>query len=397
MLKILLLDCPDSLHEKLLREGFDVEVGTIGMCTGIRRLPSQVYEKDIIFYSPERLHANVPDAIGHVVISDSIKDETPHFPLSNLDARIKSGATLVAFLNPVHRELSRQRRLYDWIPEMPPLEFTHDKIVYGNRFDEYAETPFKDQLAPVVVTDELSIPTLIKLKPPKYERQAFCVPVVVDLFWNGNGECLGLQLLHGQGRLILLPKFKSNCDMIEIFLHRVVPKIYKEASPSGLMDLYRSPLEANASAELAELLILEKEVRERQGIARSQLAAAIRAKAKVIGDDATAKQILIYYDLARRQDEAALFYLYKMVETIENKFGGEYEAIKTVGASTEWKAVKRLANESYRDARHAPKPGEVVKKWTDAEIKDCFKNTERVVMAYFETLFPALPPRPTAE
>jgi hypothetical protein len=46
---LLLLDCPEALKEKLLREGFDVEAGTVGMCTGARRLPSQVYEKDIIF------------------------------------------------------------------------------------------------------------------------------------------------------------------------------------------------------------------------------------------------------------------------------------------------------------------------------------------------------------
>ena len=49
--------------------------------------------------------------------------------------------------------------------------------------------------------------------------------------------------------------------------------------------------------------------------------------------------------------------------------------------------MKKLANESYRDARHAPKPGDVIKKWTDAEITECFKNIEVIVTAYFNTLF----------
>src|SRR5208337_1104309 len=145
--------------------------------------------------------------------------------------------------------------------------------------------------------------------------------------WNGNGDCLGVIIKRDHGRLIVLPRFKSNSEIIETFLHRVVPKLYRETSPSGLIDLYRSPLQKNASAELEGLLTVEKEVLARQGVARSRLAAAIRAKAKVIGDDATAKQVLIYYDLARRQDDAALFYLYKMIETIENKFDGEYDAI----------------------------------------------------------------------
>jgi hypothetical protein len=118
------------------------------------------------------------------------------------------------------------------------------------------------------------------------------------------------------------------------------------------------------------------------------MAAVTREKQTVIDADPTARQILIYHDYARRQDDAALYYLYKIVEAVENKFGGERDGIAAVGAGTEWKAVKKLANESYRDARHAPKPGDVIRKWTQAEINECFKNTEAVVIAYFATLFP---------
>jgi hypothetical protein len=377
MLKILLLDCPDWLNEKLLREGFDVEAGTVGMCTGIRRLPSQVYEKDIFFYSPEQVSADVA--------RDGCRDETPHFSLSKLESRIRAGATFVAFVNPLCKEVVQQNSLYSWIPFMPPLDSTHDKIVFATEFDSYPLTEFS-ALAPVVSIDELHLPLLVKLAPPRRNRDSY-LPDVITLFCNGNGDCLGVAIMRERGRLILLPQFNSNSDVIETFLHRVVPKLYNVASHSGLIDLFRAPLERSASGELEELLSIEKQVRERQGSARSALAAATRHKTKVISNDATAKQILIYHDQARRQDDAALYYLYKIVEAIENNLGGESEGIKRIGAGTQWKAVKRLANESYRDARHAPKPSDVVKKWTHAEIKECFKNTETVVMAYFESLF----------
>jgi hypothetical protein len=68
-----------------------------------------------------------------------------------------------------------------------------------------------------------------------------------------------------------------------------------------------------------------------------------------------------------------------------------------VGEQTAWKAVKRLANESYRDARHAPKPGDVVKKWTNAELKQCFEDTKNVIVAYFSTLFPVAPSSDSTE
>jgi hypothetical protein len=101
---------------------------------------------------------------------------------------------------------------------------------------------------------------------------------------------------------------------------------------------------------------------------------------------------LAYHNEATRQPEVALFYLYKIIESIEHKFGGEAAGMASVGAATEWKSIKRLANESYRDARHAPKPTDIIKKWTETEIKKCFEDTEKVIMAYFATLFPQPPP-----
>jgi hypothetical protein len=387
MLNTLLLDCADSLREKLVHEGFSVEAGTVGMCTGFRRLPSQVYEKEIFFYNPEQVNLSRP--LGTL----AYQDLTPQFSLSNLEARIKNGATFVAFLNPIVEEIAQLNNLYKWIPFMPPLEFSHDKVVIPNDFDSWQADNFK-QLEPLVCTEELQIPIAVKLIPPQCNPRLH-LPDVLPLFFNGNGDCLGVGIMRGNGRLILLPRFQSNSDVIETFLHRVMPKLYELASRRTLIDRFITPVQQRADSELAALASMEDEVRERQGKARTALNAARREKENVINADPTARQVLVYHDNAQRHDDVALYYLYKVLEAIENKFGGEAEAIRLIGAGAQWKAVKRLANESYRDARHAPKPTDVVKKWTQAEIKQCFENTDAVVMAYFESLFPKESGTPT--
>jgi len=380
MLRILLLDCSESLKQKLASQGFNVEAGTVGFCTGARKLPSQVYEKDVFFYDPRSL----PD--DGVVKKDTYKNLSPEYDLHYVENRVRDGATFVAFVNRLSKSIDVQRIFYDWIPFMPGIEFTSDMIVYGNRFEIYPASDAR-HLSPIV-TEKLSLPVLQKLKPPK--AQGYPCDVFW-LFWNRNEDCLGVQILCGSGSLIFLPKFESNEEVIETFLNRVAPRIYTSSRKTTLTDIFISPAEQTAHAEFEKLQFDEAELKKRQEAIRVQLAAATREKLNVIEADDTAKLILIYHDHARRQDDATLFYLYKIIEAIENKFGGEAEGIKVVGAGSEWKAVKKLANVSYRDARHAPKPGDVIKKWTDADIKKCFENVEAVVIAYFGTLFPPKP------
>jgi len=373
MLRVLLLDCSESLKDKLERQGFPVEAGTMGFSTGHRKLPSQVYEHDVFFYNPEKS----PTTSGP-------DDLSPEYDVRHIAARIESGGTLVVFLNKVAGNIDHERLIYSWIPYMPPLQLTSDKIVFENTFERYPDSK-AEHLAPIVTTDHLSHPVLIKLTPP---NSAPVYPDIFEFLWNRNGDCLGVQIRRGRGSLILLPKFESNEEVIETFLHRVAPKIYGLKLHNTLTDAFDSPTEISMNAELSELELIEKEIEGKQEHARVRLAAAIRQKKNTIENDAVSKQILVYHEHALREDDASLFYLYKIVEHITNKFGGEREAIKVLGVETELKAVKRLANESYRDARHAPKPGDVVKKWTHAEIEKCFKDTEKVVAAYFSTLFP---------
>jgi hypothetical protein len=79
--------------------------------------------------------------------------------------------------------------------------------------------------------------------------------------------------------------------------------------------------------------------------------------------------------------------LYKIIDAIQKKFGGETAATHKLGKSKEWKLIGKLANASYGDIRHAPKPGDKIKDWSRDEIKDGFSAARSVLAAYFTTLF----------
>jgi hypothetical protein len=266
---------------------------------------------------------------------------------------------------------------------MPPIEYTSDKIVGANPLSGYPDSDV-GYLTPIVTTAGLSYPVMQKIRPPK---KAQFEDDVFNLFWNGHGDSLGAIILRGRGKLVVLPKFQSNDDVVDTFVNRVIPRIYQGKTRDKLTDSFKSPSEVVAVTELERLRGLEEKMREAQAAARTALASATRQKVNALEADATAKQIQVYFDHALRQDDAALYYLYKIIEAIGNKFGGEAAGIEAVGEQAAWKGVKRLANESYRDARHAPKPGDVIKKWSTQELKQAFEDTQRVAVAYFMTLF----------
>jgi hypothetical protein len=380
MIRILLLDCPPSLTEKLMKQGYDVEAGTVGFATGERTLPSQVYEKDVFFYSTTKLAIRG----GRPIEGKEIEDSSPEYSLEHLADRLTGGATFVVFVNRVVDDTKGQNLLYSWIPSMPAIRFTKDKQVGSNDFNSYPDNQCRF-LAPVVDSNQLEIPVLQKLVTPAprdYPRDIF------TLFGNANGEKLGVLIVRGRGSLVVLPRFKSNEETISTFIQRVLPKIYESESRVGLVDKYTSPHERDAHTQVTQFEAELAKVEEGLEQKRVMLAAAKREKENIIRQDPTAQQILIYYDTALRQDDVALFYLYKAVELIENNHGGESGAIRKFGVGAEWKFLKRVANASYADIRHAPKPADVIQKWTDEDIKACFDACEKIVLAYFESLFP---------
>jgi hypothetical protein len=380
MIKILLLDCPAELTQKLREQGYDVEAGTIGFATGKRTLPSQVYEKQVFFYSPSRVETQR----GRAIEGEEIEDSTPEYELSHLADTINRGATFVVFVNRLSDDLRTQSRAYSWIPFMPRIQFTKDHWVGPNTFKDYPNDKCRF-LNPVVDPKEVKIPVRQKLitpAPQAYPRDIF------TLFVNGNSEKLGVLIACGIGFIIVLPEFRSNSGAIATFIQRVLPKMYDLKADVSLVDRYISPAEKHTQQQITagetEINRIELQLEQQ----RVSLEAARRNKESVIQADHTSKQVLSYYDTALHQEDVALFYLYKAVEFIENNHGGESAAIKKFGFGSEWKFLKKTVNASYADVRHAPKPGDVIKRWTDEEIQDCFEAVEKIILSYFSSLFP---------
>jgi hypothetical protein len=118
---------------------------------------------------------------------------------------------------------------------------------------------------------------------------------------------------------------------------------------------------------------------------KQKLVEESRKKIQIIKSDETAILVENYFDMALQDDDSALFYLFKVIEAIHNKFGNEKEAKSKLGCNAEFNIIGKVSNESYRDIRHAPKPGEKIKEPTDEETKQCIEGARRIIIKYFHS------------
>ena len=236
-------------------------------------------------------------------------------------------------------------------------------------------------ISSLISVDNIKCPVLYKMTPNHASDEA------LPLYSNKQRDCLGLLYTVKAGKIFLLPEYKDNEYAIVTFLNRVLPYIGKQPERRDIIDVFSSPNERLSKQELETVEQDRKTLEERHDKVKENVAAAERAKRRVIESDETAVRIIAYYKQAAQDDDAALFYLYKIVDSLQNTFGGETAAKNKLGQSEEWKLIKRIANESYRDIRHAPKPGEKIKQWSEEEIAKCRSAAEKIVLAYFSTLF----------
>ena len=118
-----------------------------------------------------------------------------------------------------------------------------------------------------------------------------------------------------------------------------------------------------------------------------QTAAEWATEFLAIADDPTFVRSFDYLHnalLSARSAEAegCLPQLSKAIEAIENYFGGEAQAGKTLQMLREIKYVKRLANLPFRDERHAPMPDDRIVKIIDSEKKKAIDITTGFIEAY---------------
>jgi hypothetical protein len=86
----------------------------------------------------------------------------------------------------------------------------------------------------------------------------------------------------------------------------------------------------------------------------------------------TALKARKYFLLAQDKPEESLWYLYKAIELLKQYYLGWKVMAGRLGVSQGYvDYVKRLADDTKYDQRHAPKPGESAAELTTAERKEC--------------------------
>jgi hypothetical protein len=398
---ILLLDCSRHLKKRLKRQGFDVVSGTVGFATGIAFLPAPIYEYDVIVYSPKSTDAARKKKITKKDDTESLPTEgSPleaelrrHYEMSisanqttagdfePLSGNIKRGANVLIFINHVSDSIERLNAAYWWVPNMPQISPTQDfkPLIPDQLADEFQDVI--NELSPMLILEDLKSP--VRHKIMLNEAFNWSVP----LFLNRQSDYLGLFLKIGEGRIIMLPEYMNNEYVITNFLNRVLPRLSGQPSRSDLVDAFKSPMEERARDEIDKIESQRKELEESFEAAKIKLVSAERKKMRTLESDETAVRVIAYFKQATQDDDAALFYLYKIIDALEKKFGGAAAAKQKLGNHADWRLIGRITNASYGDIRHAPRPGEVIKRWTKDEIAECFAAAERVLTAYFSTLF----------
>ena len=120
-----------------------------------------------------------------------------------------------------------------------------------------------------------------------------------------------------------------------------------------------------------------------QRIPRDPRWALRQARGKLLDStDETLRRCYDYLQDADERSKESLSYLYKTIEAIENKLGGEGVAVAILNVEPALKRVKRLANASDRDERHAPTDPRCVRELTSSERDAALKDTRTVLRAY---------------
>lgn len=374
---ILLLDCSSLLEEKLRRQGFNVAHGTVGYASRYRYLPSPFYEHEVIIYNPSYFSATDPG-------------DWPHFAKPDtLWSHIRNGAVCLVFANPLSDSVLNLNTAYSWLPFMPPLEFTMDyrplSVLTYVQPHEYSVLEQLSNYRPLISESDLKMPVRIKLCDRDYgkDRPADVIP----LFLNKQDNVLGAVLEFGNGKFVVLPQYNDNESVIATFLNRVLPRLLDGGIPTDVADTFLSPDELATASEIQRVEAEKVKLEENLEQLREKRAKAERSKLATIEGDETAKFLINYFKQAQQQDDVALFYLYKIIEILEKKFGNETAAKQTLGCNAECNFIGKVANASYGDIRHAPRPGEKIKEWTEEDIRKCFEGAEKIIHSYLRTLF----------
>ena len=212
---------------------------------------------------------------------------------------------------------------------------------------------------------------------------------VAILAENRVQKAVAVEVTVSQGRAILVPAPQSqHCrDLLYSTTELVL-------SQRGASDAHwKLAIETGLEEELDVALEQVKVIRSR---ADERLRHVREVKHLVLQLPHVARAVR-YYELATQgmpTPAKSLPHLYKAVETIEYRFGGEKQAADMLGVSgNTLKRIKRLANDPEFAIRHAPE--NTVSEMEAREFDSAVKDTARIVLLLIEKeVLEMLEPKP---
>lgn len=386
MIKILLLDCDESLVKRLAKKGFEVSSGTMGFCDGKRSIPVALYEQDIIFYNPNNIDfalkaekAESDNNKGLFYVKGVVNETSEVVVGEDIRDFLKRSGVIVAFFNELSQnDIRTEYAVQSWIPNVPYPFPTNDRVInktldIENKTAKAFYYLFKD------FTPKLPV------KRKSVYHSEYIYP---DFFLkNQRRDILASSYEVDNGLVIVLPEFKSNDDIIVHFMDYIYPALY-EIKPN-LPDF----LELHKTSKI-QLLTDERGIKKKQleGIEKaiisknSQIVEEYNRIEDKIRKDAIAVSLLGYLDDILDNKLNAWYPAYKITEKVFDYFGSEAEAKKALRLNEEINFIRRIANETHRDTRHAPKPGEIVNPPKKVDIDQIINFSRNIVKKYIDKL-----------
>jgi len=373
MIKILLLDCDESLAKKLKSKGFEVNVGTMGFNDGKRNIPVALYEQDIIFYNPK----NIDFAIkAPKVESENEKDK---------------GRFYVKGITNETSEVIVGEDIYDFLGASGVIVTFFNNLTNGDLKTEYAiPTSDRDLINTVNCDDEEEkafyylFKDFIPKLPTKRKQIYHSDYIYPDRYLqNKRRDNLASSYKTNDGLVVVLPEFPNNNEVMLHFMDYVYPALY-EVKPNlpDFLELHKiEKIKSLIESRKTSQDLLEKTEKEIIST-NSKITAEYNRIEEVIKNDPTAVSILGYLDDILDNKLNAWFSAYKITEKISDLYGGDIEAKKALGINEEFNFIRRIANETHRDTRHAPKPGEIVNPPKKEDIEKIIGFSKNIVKAY---------------
>src|SRR3989344_2306195 len=325
MIKILLLDCDESLVKKLAKKGFEVSTGTMGFSDGKRNIPVALYEQDIIFYNP----TNIDFALkaekvesekdkGRFYVKGVTSDTSEVIASEDIYDFLKRSGVIVTFFNALSKDdIKTEYAIQSWIPNVPFSFPTNDRnLVNTINCDEEEEKAFfymfKD-FSPKLPTKRKSIYHSDYIYPDYFLR-------------NKRRDVIASSYKTNDGIVVVLPEFNDNNKVMLHFMDYVYPALY-EVKPNlpDFLELQKtSKIKAYLESRKTSQLLLEKTEKEIVAI-NTQITEEYNRMENTIKGDATAVSLLGYLDDILDNKLNSWFSAYKITERVSDYFGSEAE------------------------------------------------------------------------